>query len=149
MSEIVSIRIMAFVIVILQYGLMPIFRELLYDCLLARTNRAKARKLHLAQTRRDRITLSYIEKYTIYKKQFKKIYLMRSIYFFSSIIGDIIVITTAFVPNKRFLVASYVSMGVMILAEVVWIFWLNTYYVNGFTGASIFSKCSKKYSKRK
>jgi hypothetical protein len=97
--------------------------------LLTKRNHKGAKKIHLAQTKRDRITLAYIKDHAIYEKQFKKIYLMRSIYFFSSIVVDIAQILVACIANHGTVLIVSASL---VFLELVWLSWIRfKYFVYG------------------
>ena len=47
-------------------------RRLVYSFLLSKRNIKTAKRIHLAQTKKERFTLAYIKKFTIYPDQFRR-----------------------------------------------------------------------------
>ena len=46
-------------------------RTLVYSFLLSKRNKKSAQKIHLEQPRKNKFTLSYIDKYAVYKREFR------------------------------------------------------------------------------
>ena len=59
-----------FSLLVLDYGNTTSLRRLVYSFLLSKRNVKGAQKIHNSQPRKDKLTLSYIGKYAIYKREF-------------------------------------------------------------------------------
>ena len=79
-------------------------RQLVYSFLLSNHNHKTARKIHKAQSRRNKLTLSYIKDHTVYPKHFVFWHRFSFIYFFSLIPQYAIVITVNFFLAKLALI---------------------------------------------
>ena len=78
-------------LIICAYVMMALFdaintvelRALVYSFLLTRRNAKGAKKIHVAKTRKARITLSYIKEYALYPKQFHFLHRCWMVHLFS------------------------------------------------------------------
>ena len=53
-------------------NVMLFLRPLVYSFLLTKRNIKGAKKIHMAQTKKDRFTLSYVKEYAIFPKEYRK-----------------------------------------------------------------------------
>ncbi len=63
--------LICFLLILFDFINLVDFRKLLYSFLLSKRNKRGAKKIHRKQTLKDRLTLSYINVYTDYNKEFK------------------------------------------------------------------------------
>ena len=80
-----------FLVVICDWIHIERLHTLVYSFLLTKHNPHGAKKIHDQQSKKDRITLVYIEEYAVYKKQFRFFQRLR-IFYFAILIPQYIVI---------------------------------------------------------
>ena len=97
-------------------------RELVYSFLLTKRNLKGAKKIHKAQTKKDRFTLSYIRNYAVYPKHFNFYYKFRAIYFFSLIPQYVLMIIlicffdlAAIICGLSLMILKFVLMSIIIV----------------------------------
>ena len=95
-------------------------RKLVYSFLLSKRNLKGAKKIHKAQTKKARLTLSYIRNYAIYPKHFNFYYKFRAIYFFSLIPQYVfMIILICFYALVAFVCEFFLLLLKLVLMEII------------------------------
>ena len=93
-------------------------RDLVYSFLLSKHNLKGARKIHVAQTRKQRFTLSYIKEHTIYPQKFRFFYRLRLLYIYSIIPQYCMVIIISFLSQKAAVITIIVLVAIKFIVEL-------------------------------
>lgn len=116
-------------------------RKLVYSFLLTKRNIKGAKKIHLSQTRKDRFTLSYIEKYAVYKEDFRFYHRLLKVYTVSIFLQFIIIgIINWFSPPIA--VWVLLSLGLLKL-------FFGSIFIRSHFSSSRISKYDRRYLLRK
>ena len=116
-------------------------RELVYSFLLSKRNIKGARKIHRSQTRKSRLTLSYIREYAIYEKEFSLFHRLWMINL-ASMLPQYLLITIALIISSSI---AFCLIAVFVFFKMIMLFVIRSQFL----GPHRISRFDKRYYERK
>ena len=125
-----------FLLVIMDISNTQRMRDLVFSFLLSRRNIKGAKKIHKVQTRKDRITLKYIENYTKYPNRFKTFQKIWVVHLYSLLPRYCLIVFLGIFFRDR-LIYPFILVAVLSIASIIFGFFISFYLLGRI---SIFDK---------